>query len=162
MYKHEKNLKHANASAGKIKAKAVSVEFQSIKTSRMTPHKMGLGSRSEGRGEGIIKGRARYWGGHFLYPIDDAEKGVLSVQNGTLTFMKSGLLNKSRSINIPLKKVEWKKVSQVVKGAYPVTCFTLPFKDEKGILQNPVFSVDESPARENFSRFLYDRMTKRK
>lgn len=136
-------------------------EFRNIKTSRMTPHRLIV--KPAEQGAALIKGRARYWGGHFLYPIDDAEKGVLTVQNGTLTFLKSGMLNKSWSINIPLKKINWKSVSQVVKESiYPVTCFSVPFKDEKGISQNPLFSVDESPARENFSHFLYEKMTRKK
>jgi hypothetical protein len=101
-------------------------EFKNIKTSRMTPHR--LIAKPIEQQAALIKGRARYWGGHFLYPIDDAEKGILTVQNGTLTFMKSCLLNKSRSINIPLAKINWKIVSQVIReSVYPVTCFAQTF-----------------------------------
>ncbi len=151
-------------------------EFKSMKTGRMTPHrlvenKMAANSPNDNmaldlvhkqKGE-MVKGRARYWGGHFLYPIGEAEKGEIMIQNGTLTFTKPGIISKSRSMNIPVKKIDWKKVGQVIKDTeYPVTCFSIPFKDDNGIIQTPVFSVDESPARENFSRFLYEKMTKKK
>ncbi|MBI2076482.1 MAG: hypothetical protein HYT72_04510 [Candidatus Aenigmarchaeota archaeon] len=113
----------------------------------------------------LVKGRARYWGGHFLYPIKTVELGELVVRNDFIAFIKYGFLKRVEwSIEIPLSKIEWKKISQVMEedGVYNITCFTIPFTDEKGVRHQPKFSIENSAAREGFSRFLYERMAKKK
>ena len=138
-------------------------EFKNIKTSHMTPHRPVV--KPAEQQDALVKGRARYWGGHFLYPIKTVELGELVVRNNSIAFIKYGFLRKLEwSMEIPLSKVEWKKISQVMEedGVYNITCFTIPFTDEKGVRHQPKFSIENSAAREDFSRFLYERMAKKK
>lgn len=111
----------------------------------------------------FIKGSARYWGGHFLYPIKTVELGEITVNKHYIQFIKYGFLKRPEwSIEIPLTRVEWKKVAQVMEedGMYNITCFTIPFKDDKGVRHQPKFSVENSSAREQFSKFLYGKISK--
>ncbi len=110
-----------------------------------------------------IKGSARYWGGHFLYPIKTIEIGEITVNKHAIIFTKYGLLRRMEwNIEIPLNKVEWSKISHATEddGLYNITCFTIPFKDENGVRHNPKFSIESSRVREIFSKFLYKKMTK--
>ncbi len=111
-----------------------------------------------------IKGSARYWGGHFLYPIKIVEIGELSVNKNAIIFTKYGFLKRTEwCMEIPLNRIEWQKVANTTEedGLYNITCFTIPFKDDKGIRHQPKFSVENSRARESFSRFLYKKMSRK-
>jgi hypothetical protein len=143
----------------KRKKKSKPEKFENIKTKNISPMPVPL------NGEAVrLKGSARYWGGHFLYPIKTVEMGEIEVNKNSIMFVKYGLLKRPEwSIEIPLGKVEWKKVSQAIEedGIYSITCFTIPFKDEKGIRHQPKFSIETSSTRELFSKFLYERLAKR-
>lgn len=138
------------------------MEFESIKTKFVSPHPKSEETKIEPNGE-TIKGSARYWGGHFLYPIKTIELGEIFVTKKFIVFVKYGFLKRPEwTMEIPLTKVEWKKVSQVMEedGIYNVTCFTIPFRDDKGIRHQPKFSVETSSAREKFSKFLYQKISR--
>jgi len=143
------------------------VEFKNIKTKYVSPMSSAPsidavpspGTQENGE---LIKGSARYWGGHFLYPIKTVEIGELVVNKNSIQFIKYGFLRRQEwNMEIPISKVEWKKVSQAMEedGIYNITCFTIPFKDDKGIRHQPKFSVETSAAREKFSKFLYQKLS---
>lgn len=140
--------------------------FNNIKTKNFSPMPAPIKAAAapQEQKRDILKGAARYWGGHFLYPIKTVELGELAVNKNSIQFVKYGLLKRPEwNIEIPLNKVEWKKVGQIVEeeGYYNITCFTIPFTDDKGVRHQPKFSVENSAAREQFSKFLYQKMSRR-
>lgn len=139
--------------------------FESIKTKYVSPMPEPAAQKEAQPNGEALKGSARYWGGHFLYPIKTVELGEIVVSKNLIQFIKYGFLKRTEwTIEIPLSKIEWNKVSQVMEedGIYNITCFTIPFKDDKGIRHQPKFSVENSAAREHFSKFLYERMPRKK
>jgi len=134
----------------------------------------------------VIKGQARYWGGHFLHPPSkNGDLGNLTITDDMITFEKLGFFGVKWKIEIPLKKVIWKKVSQNVgedvaykqkmtamtyfAGYGPMTSYsrnttfiTIPYKDEKGVEQSPKFSINKQKVLEKVSKFIYERMTSKK
>lgn len=161
LYRKLKESKQAKKPVkDKKEAIKVTTKFESIKTRHHSPMPPSRAT-SLTNGE-TIKGGAKYRGGHFLYPIKAVESGEITIDKTSISFVKHGLLKRPEwSFEIPLRKINWKAVSQKTEdeGYYTITCFTIPFRDEKGVIHQPKFSVDP-PAMEKFSRFLYKRMTK--
>jgi len=134
----------------------------------------------------VIKGQAAYWGGHFLHPLNEkVDLGDLTITEDTITFEKRGFWKTDWKIEIPTKKVIWKKVSQIVgedtaykqkmsamayfAGHGPMTSFSrnttfivIPYKDEKGIEHAPKFSMDKQDVLEKVSKFIYEKMSSKK
>ena len=112
--------------------------------------------------EEIVKGQATYWGGHFLHPGSErGDVGNFTLTKDKIIFEKIAFLSGNRwKIEISVNKIIWKKISQQTgedtayknkmtaysyfAGKGPITSYsrnitflTVPFKDEKGVEQNP-------------------------
>ena len=102
-----------------------------------------------------------------------------------ISFEKAGFFGVKWSIEIPIKKIIWKKVSQNVGedvaykqrmtaasymagyGAMTslsrtTTFITIPFKDEKGVEQAPRISMNKQRFLEEVSKFIYENMPTKK
>lgn len=136
--------------------------------------------------EEIIEGQATYLGGHFLHPPSkNGDVGNLTITEDEITFEKPGFFGIKWKIEIPIKKVIWKKVSQSVgediaykqkmtaitymAGYGPMTSMsrnttfiTIPYKDEKGVEQAPRFSMNKQRFLEEVSKFIYEKMPSKK
>ena len=138
--------------------------------------------------EEILRGRATYWGGHFLHPMaDSGENGtfVLAKEIGTQSFfMFFGTEPLRWAIKIPFKNIEWNKVSQIsgedknyknkmtayayFAGYGPIATFSrsmtfliIPYKDENGMKQNPMLSFQNYNFLRQLLALFYQRKIKR-
>jgi len=133
-----------------------------------------------------IRGRARYCGGHFLHPIGkSADYGNFILDNEKFTFEKIALLfsKYNWTINIPLNKIIWNEVSQdtgedfeykqeMSASAYfatglpvssisrNITYLTIPYKDEKGVIQRPRFTFRDEKILKKVSEFFFEKIAK--
>ena len=137
-------------------------------------------------GEVLIKGQAKYLGGHFLYPPNNnGDSGNLTITENEITFEKTIFFIVQWKIQIPIKKIFWEKVTQNVgedtaykqkmtaitymAGYGPVTSYsrnatfiTIPYKDENNVEQNPKFLINNHKILEKVSKFIYEKMTSKK
>jgi hypothetical protein len=142
-------------------------------------------SLAQNNGDAIIKEKAVYYGGHFLHPINkNVISGIFKITDKAIIFEKKALFDVEWAMTIPLNKILWKKVSQNVgediafkqqmtaasyfAGYAPITSYsrnitfiTIPYKDEKGVEQNPRFSFKKGKALQEISKFLYDKIAKK-
>jgi len=136
--------------------------------------------------ENSIKGTATYWGGHLRYPPSKSgEYGHFILDDETFAFERlSLLLKKIWEIKIPLNKIIWEEVSQgtmedfqykqrmaavsyfatglpVTSYSSHITYLTIPYKDEKNIIQKPRFAISNKKSMKKVSEFLFEKIPKR-
>lgn len=131
------------------------------------------------KGEEILKSNATYWGGHFLHPETNGKGGIFTITKEKIIF-KTPMWK----IEIPFKKINWSKVSQIsgediaykqkmaawswFATGIAVTDYTrkmtfliIPYKDKKGVKQNPMFSFKKQQFLEQIVNLFYERKTKK-
>lgn len=131
----------------------------------------------------VIKGRATYWGGHFLYPASEkGDYGEFIVTKDNIIFEKIAFSSKNCwKLEMPLDKVIFDRVSQgtgedvayknkmtaysYFAGKGPITSYsrnitflTIPFRDQKGIEQTPRFTFNDKKVLDQLAKFFYEKL----
>jgi hypothetical protein len=131
-----------------------------------------------------LKGKATYWGGHLLHPINErGEDGIIQLTENKLIFNKlGGLFNKGWNFEIFIDKIIWNEVSQETgqdikfqqkMGAYAylagygpmssfnrqITYFIIPYIDENSVKHQPKFTIGDKKVREEVSKIIYEHLS---
>ncbi len=125
---------------------------------------------------------ATYFGGILDKAVSKPKDGSIGVTNDSILFVSTALRKKNKIIlKIPIKRIISSEVSQLVKedlkntnfwtsmsyfaGYGPMATYKknvqllkIPFEDENGIKQNPLFSIKKN---NEFSKLLYEKMPKK-
>lgn len=106
---------------------------------------------------------AVYRGGHLLYPASKlplSNRGELLITDKEMIFQKKNLFRRKDqwSMVMPLKRIDFKEMEMKLGPNF----YTIPFTDNAGVKQSPVFHVGKTKEAKKLGEFIHQKIASTK